>query len=123
MLILAGLAVFPFFPFSPWSLRSLGKQALPKPGAPTESSSVPAAEITGTVRLVGNMPFPQLVITDRLDQDWYIAERDRHLFAGLEQQTVTVQGTPELVDLILANNKRLGVRRILKHIRTVEKKD
>jgi hypothetical protein len=70
-------------------------------------------EITGRVRLVGNEPFPELVLTGEDGRDWFIAEEDRAVLSAYEQRTVTVRGRVSLREMILANGQRLESRRIL----------
>jgi hypothetical protein len=65
------------------------------------------------------MPFPELALTDADGQDWFIPDEDRPLFAGREGQTLQVQGTVELIDMVLADNTRVGQRRILRRIRVL----
>ncbi|ULQ60559.1 hypothetical protein K7I13_04520 [Brucepastera parasyntrophica] len=73
-------------------------------------------EITGRIRLVGNEPFPQLVLTDMDSNDWFISDESRKLLAGYEQQTVSVRGRVELLEMKLANGSVVGTRRILADI-------
>jgi hypothetical protein len=77
-------------------------------------------EVTGRVRLVGNVPFVELVITDANEQDWYIDTDSRPVLVTYEQRIVTVRGTLELLDLVLANGRRVGTRRILHNVWFVE---
>ncbi|MDR3166777.1 MAG: hypothetical protein LBT93_02440 [Treponema sp.] len=74
-------------------------------------------QIRGRVRLVGNMPFSRLVISDDADRDWYLEGEDRELLAPYEQQTLTVIGRTEYEDIILANGQKAGVRRFLRDVR------
>jgi hypothetical protein len=74
----------------------------------------------GRIRLVGNMPFPRLVITDESDRDWYLEEADRDLLASYEQRSLTVSGRAEYQDIILANGQKAGVRRFLRDVRIIE---
>jgi hypothetical protein len=76
-------------------------------------------EVTGRVRLVGNAPFAELVITDANEQDWYIDTDSRPVVAAYEQRVVTVRGTLELLDMVLANGRRIGVRHILRDVRLI----
>jgi hypothetical protein len=70
-------------------------------------------EVTGLVRLIGNEPFPRLVITGSDGTDWYVSDSDQQAIAACQQQTVTVQGTVRLAEMTLANGVSLGTRRIL----------
>jgi hypothetical protein len=106
-LFFAGLLLIPL---AAWSLGSRQETAL---------VSGQIVEVTGTLRLVGNMPFPQTVVTDKEEQDWYIGEEDKPLFAGLERRVLRVRGTVELVEMRLADDTVIGVRRILKNPRII----
>ncbi|MDR1430002.1 MAG: hypothetical protein LBI85_06900 [Spirochaetaceae bacterium] len=75
--------------------------------------------IEGRVRLVGNMPFPGVVITDDRNNDWYVEDADRELVKDRQQEMVTVEGTPEYRDLVLANGEKIGVKRYLRNIRVI----
>ncbi|MDR2100947.1 MAG: hypothetical protein LBP43_00075 [Treponema sp.] len=74
-------------------------------------------QIRGRVRLVGNMPFSRLVISDEAERDWYLEGGDRELLAPYEQQTLTVIGRAEYQDIILANGQNAGLRRFLRNVR------
>jgi hypothetical protein len=78
----------------------------------------PLLQIRGRVRLVGNMPFPQLVISDE-EHDWYLEGADEALLRGYEQQIVHVEGHPEYHDLILANGQKIGTRCLLRNIKII----
>ncbi|MDR1899659.1 MAG: hypothetical protein LBQ55_06605, partial [Treponema sp.] len=69
--------------------------------------------LTGRVRLVGNEPFPELVLTDGADNDWYVGEEGRALLAPYQHRLVTIRGTVRLLELVLANGRALGTRRII----------
>jgi hypothetical protein len=77
-------------------------------------------EVTGLVRLVGSEPFPELVITGRDNQVWYIAQEDRAVLRKFEQQTVTVRGVVRREERMLANGKRLEDRLVLSAVVVVE---
>lgn len=70
-------------------------------------------ELSGTVRLVGNEPFPETVITDSEGRDWFIEAESAPLLQGMEHRPVTVTGTVERKPMTLANGKQLEDRRIL----------
>jgi hypothetical protein len=76
--------------------------------------------VTGRVRLVGTAHFNDIVVTDGSGNDWYVEGEDRKKLASLEQQQVTVKGVTEYEDLILADGKKIGVRRFLRNITLVE---
>jgi hypothetical protein len=73
-------------------------------------------ELSGRIRLVGSEPFPELVLSDAGDHDWYIAGESRNLVSGYEQRTVTVRGKVELKEMVLANGRSLGYRRVLSEL-------
>jgi hypothetical protein len=72
--------------------------------------------VTGRVRLVGTAVFNDLVISDGEGRDWYVEGEDREKLAGKEQQQVTVRGSAETRDIILADGKKAGVRFVLRNI-------
>ncbi|MDR3160465.1 MAG: hypothetical protein LBU28_02495 [Spirochaetaceae bacterium] len=84
-----------------------------EPAPSVSAPEGPLVEITGRVRLVGNEPFPELVLTGEDGRDWFIAEEDRAVLSAYEQRTVTVRGRVSLREMILANGQRLESRRIL----------
>jgi hypothetical protein len=71
-------------------------------------------EITGIIRLVGNEPFGELVITEEGQRTWYIEGENRDALSRYQQRNVTIRGTVEIQETVLANGKYLGVKRILK---------
>jgi hypothetical protein len=77
-------------------------------------------EVSGRVRLVGNEPFPDLVLTDQEEHTWYIDPADRKILSPYEQRTVTIRGTMDLKEMVLANGKSLGSRRTLSGITLVK---
>lgn len=77
-------------------------------------------EVTGRVRLIGNVPFAELVITSANEQDWYIDTGSRSVLAAYEQRVVMVRGTLELLDMVLANGRRVGTRRILRNVQLIK---
>jgi hypothetical protein len=87
-------------------------------GAADSEPLLPLLQIRGRVRLVGNMPFPQLVISDD-EHDWYLEGADEALLRGYEQQIVHVEGRPEYHDLILANGQKIGTRCLLRNIKII----
>jgi hypothetical protein len=70
-------------------------------------------ELTGRVRLVGNEPFPELVLTGEDGHSWFIAPEDRTVLSAYEQRIVTIRGRVKLQEMILADGQRLETRRIL----------
>jgi hypothetical protein len=77
-------------------------------------------EVSGRVRLVGSASFPELVLTDTRDRDWYIDGASREVLEAYEQRTVTVRGTLTLQKMILADGRVLETRRILTGLSLVE---
>ena len=76
--------------------------------------------VTGRVRLVGTSVFNDIVISDSEGRDWYVEGEDREKLAAKEQQQVTVRGSAETRDIILADGKKAGVRFILRNITLLE---
>jgi hypothetical protein len=76
--------------------------------------------VSGRVRLLGTALFPNIVITDDKDRDWYIEGEDRQKLSGREQRLITVKGTAEYRELTLANGESAGTRRILRNITIIE---
>ena len=137
MLALAGVVLA--LPVQVFSLgrRDTGKQAPAAPAPAVQPSAqekppVPDAglyesvnsgqqvEVSGRVRLVGSEPFPDLVLTDEGDQTWYINSEDRKTLSPYEQRTVTIRGTVELTEMVLANGRSLCSRRTLSGITLVK---
>jgi hypothetical protein len=75
--------------------------------------------VNGRVRLVGNEPHTELVISDDAGTDYYIEKDDRALLAPYEQQRVTVRGRVSVQDLTLANGVSIGRRQTLHAIRLI----
>jgi hypothetical protein len=73
-------------------------------------------EVSGRVRLLGNVPFTELVVSDDTGHDWYIDAESREALAGLEQQTVTISATLSLQAMTLADGSRLEDRRVLSKV-------
>jgi hypothetical protein len=76
-------------------------------------------ELSGRVRLVGNEPFPELVLTGEDGRSWFIAPEDRAVLSAYEQRTVTIRARVKLREMILANGQRLETRRILSGVTLV----
>jgi hypothetical protein len=71
--------------------------------------------VWGRVRLVGNGPLAELVITGEY-REWYIDHKEQEKFMKLQQQMVMVQGQETFVDLTFANGMPAGRRYMLKNI-------
>ena len=80
--------------------------------------SVSIVKVTGVVRLVGNEPFTELVITGSESQ-WYIAKNEWSKLHDLQHRTVTVQGEETVKDRYFANGSYAGVRRELRNIKII----
>jgi hypothetical protein len=112
-----------------WSLGSQDRQppqeaatASAVEGA-TSAQAVPPADIIrvhGRVRLVGSMPLPSLVVSDADNNDWYLEHADRAAVSSYEQRVLTIEGTAEYRDMILANGENIGIRRFLRDITIIE---
>jgi hypothetical protein len=74
--------------------------------------------ITGRVRLVGNEPFTELVITGQ-DRDWFIERSEAYKLRDLQQQIVTVEGIETVTSLRWASGLPAGNRYSLKNIRII----
>jgi hypothetical protein len=72
--------------------------------------------VSGKVRRLGSDPFSFLVITDNDEKDWYLDEAGSLLLMPYEQMNVGVAGVVEMMEMILANGKSLGFRRILTQV-------
>ena len=73
---------------------------------------------TGMVRLVGSMPFYEMIISGG-QGDWYIAQEDRDLLHDLQHRIVTVEGE-ETVSVLRSNHGDFEItRRELRNIRII----
>jgi hypothetical protein len=122
--------------FSALPVFSFGRRdtAPAAPGPVPEGASVPVVsgpeedflrggdlvELSGRVRLVGSEPFPDLVLTGKDDQDWYLEGSSRQVLRFYEQRTVKVRGRVELREMILANGRSMGFRRFLCDVEILE---
>jgi hypothetical protein len=79
----------------------------------------PLVQVTGRVRLVGNEPFTELVITGE-NRDWYIEKDEADKLNELQQRTVTVEGIQTVTTLYWAIGLPAGTRYSLKDIRIIE---
>jgi hypothetical protein len=78
----------------------------------------PLVQVTGRVRLVGNEPFTELVITGQ-DRDWFIERSEVHKLRDLQQRIVTVEGIETVTSLQWASGLSAGNRYSLKDIRII----
>ena len=74
--------------------------------------------ISGRVRLVGNEPFSELVISGQ-EFEWYVAKDDEHKLRNLQYRNVVVEGTETVRELIFANGVSAGLRRTISNIRII----
>jgi hypothetical protein len=72
--------------------------------------------ITGTVRLVGADPFPELVVTTEDGTDWFVRLESREALTGRERETVAVEATLSYRELLRADGVLLGRRRELDEV-------
>ena len=78
----------------------------------------PLVQVTGRVRLVGNEPFTELVITGQ-DREWFIERSEVYKLRDLQQQIVTVEGIETVTILQWASGLPAGNRYSLKDIRII----
>jgi hypothetical protein len=78
----------------------------------------PLVQVTGRVRLVGNEPFTELVITGQ-NRDWFIEKNEMYKLRDLQQRTVTVEGIQTVTSLQWASGLPAGNRYSLKDIRII----
>ena len=98
------------------SLPASGRKDNKNNGVQDENG--PVIRVSGSVRLVGNEPFTQLVISGQ-DQQWYIERDDEPKLKDLQHRTVTVEGIETVVSLTFANGHPAGERRTLSKIKII----
>ena len=76
-------------------------------------------QVTGRVRLVGNEPFTELVISGQ-GRDWFIERSEAYKLRELQQRTVTVEGVETVTSLRWASGLPAGERYSLKDIKIIE---
>ncbi|MCL2008751.1 MAG: hypothetical protein FWG77_11780 [Treponema sp.] len=74
--------------------------------------------ITGVVRLVGNEPFTEIVISGP-EREWHIAPDEVHKLHDLQHKTVTVEAVEVITVLRFANGFPAGERYTLDRIRVI----
>ncbi len=82
---------------------------LPAHGNGDDESPEPRI-ITGIIRLVGNEPFTELVITDAAGQDYLIPKKSAFDFHSLVQQTITIRSRVGHDEIRTADGKYIGER-------------
>ena len=113
--ILLIIALFSLFAIS--LLPARGNRENPAPDEIPDT--VPYIQVIGVVRLVGNQPFPELVITGE-EHQWYIAvKEDRDKLFDLQHRTVTVEAEETLIERRFANGHLAGIRRELINIKII----
>jgi len=75
-------------------------------------------QVAGIMRLVGNEPFSEIVITNAQDT-WYVAREEREKLTDLQHRTITVEGEETVIKLKFANGQSAGTRRELRNIRII----
>jgi hypothetical protein len=88
-----------------------------------EPAAQPEAEpltVTGTIRLLGSEPFPELVLTDGEGNDWYLDGDAREKARTYQHQELTLRGRPEYKEMKLANGMSMGTRYFLRDAVIVE---
>ncbi|MDR2602246.1 MAG: hypothetical protein LBC53_07330 [Spirochaetaceae bacterium] len=110
-----------FFAFGMESEKKEKKSAAksPAPASRNEGALGVKVKVSGRVRLVGNNPFPDLVITGE-NREWFISKEDESKLLDFQQQFVTVEGVETYADLSFANGLSAGRRYTLKNIKLIE---
>ena len=109
------IALLPFLVLLAAFLPAGGRNDRP---AAQPAGSGSAVRVSGTVRLVGNEPFTQLVISGQ-DNQWYIDSDDEPKLKNLQHRTVTVEGIETVTNLTFANGQPAGTRHTLSKIRVI----
>ena len=76
-------------------------------------------QVTGVVRLVGNDPFAELVITGN-EYEWHVEREEEFLLKNYQHMTVTVEGEETVKEMRFANGFSAGERRTLKKIKIID---
>ena len=82
-------------------------------------NSVNVIQVTGRVRLVGNEPVTELVISTP-EKEWFVGSNDKEKLKDLQHRTVTVQGIETVVSLTFARGISAGERRTLENIKIIK---
>jgi hypothetical protein len=75
--------------------------------------------VSGKVRVTGSMPYTELVIGEGGDV-WFVGENERDKLSRYMGKTITVTGKAFYIEMVLANGKKAGIKRVLKDIKIVE---
>jgi hypothetical protein len=90
-----------------------------EPAVPPSAPGTAAPEtvpitIRGVIRLLGNEPFPELVLTDAEGNDWYLDGDAKKKARPYEHRELTLRGRPEYKEMTLVNGMSMGIRRLLR---------
>ncbi|MCL2832749.1 MAG: hypothetical protein FWD78_06235 [Treponema sp.] len=114
------------FKFFPLLILLMSAILLPAPLAAAgkkdtspQNKNIPVTQVTGTVRLVGNEPFTQLVISAN-DKQWYIDSADESKLREFQHRIVTVEGTQTITEMTFANGRPAGTRYTLSNIKIIK---
>ena len=99
-------------------LSAIGIKDEKKPPQEANIPEIAEVKVSGRVRLVGNEPFTELVITGQ-NMEWYIAKDEEPKLKNLQHQNVTVEGTETVTELHFASGIPAGIRRTLTNIRII----
>ena len=83
-----------------------------------EKDTVAIVQATGVVRLVGNSPFTEIVVSGS-GKEWYIARDEMYKLHDLQQRTVTVEGEESVIELKSAGGFPARPRYELKNIKII----
>lgn len=75
-------------------------------------------QVTGIVRLVGNEPFTEIVISAS-ENEWYIPRDERAKLIDFQHRTVTVEGEETMTEIKSASGLFTIMRRELRNIRVI----
>ena len=70
-------------------------------------------QVSGHIRLVGNAPFSQFILTDETGRDWYFDQENPIPLNSFDQSEITVKGTARIKEMVLADGSKQEPRRIL----------
>ena len=83
-----------------------------------ETEAKDLIQVYGVVRMVGNMPFPELVITDS-ERDWYIDADEVYRLKDYQHRRLVVEGVLDIIPIVFASGILGGERHILREIRII----
>jgi hypothetical protein len=90
--------------------NSLPRVATSPAPASEESAPKDFIAITGKVRIVGNAPFTEMVITDDAGTDWFVPPAFRPALENRQNQAVTVRAAVKVIEQRLADGKLMPPR-------------